>query len=291
MSTNESTEAPLPVVKNPGVYLAMPAYGGIIHAPFAGCMMKLTQIPNFIAQIEFLNGDSLVNRARNKLADYFLKGRPNMTADGQKVNVLYDWLMFIDTDLIFNPADALKLFEYAKAHGPNIYCGAYPLKTLKPRVVFNSMPGATVDADGMLEVREAGTGFMLIHREVFERMIAAFAEEIEYEADSGNLCKSREIQHDFFTVGVRKDPILGYRRFLSEDWYFCQRWREIGGKVLLHTRINCAHIGQFTYPAKPEEIIEVAETMKKAIADKQKRDAMAPVPALAVAGGPQDGED
>ena len=252
------------IVRDPRIYLALPAYGGLIHSEFSLSMLQTTQQPNLVAQIEFLNGDSLVSRARNKLAKMFFQGRAGVTADGKPARILYDWLCFIDTDLVF-PADALKrLYTYAVAHGPGIYAGAYPLKTLKPKVVMNAMPGAGIDSDGALEVREAGTGFMLIHRDVFAQMIEKFGDEIAYEADSGNLSKDRELEWDFFSVGVRRDPILGYKRFLSEDWYFCQRWREIGGKVVMLTTIQCHHIGTFKYPAQPRDIYEAADVYRTA---------------------------
>lgn len=257
----------IPTVRDQRIYLALPAYGGLIHSEFSLAVLQTTQQPNLIAQVEYLNGDSLVSRARNKLAKMFLEGRESVDNEGNRVRVLYDWLMFIDTDLVFPPDAVRRLFNYAVAHGPGVYCGAYPLKTLKPKVVFNPMPGAQIDSDGVLEVRESGTGFMLIHRSVFEQMREKFADEITYEADQGNISKSREIEWDFFSVGVRMDPILKYKRFLSEDWYFCQRWREIGGKVMLMTTIQCAHIGTFKYPAAPQDIYDAAEVYR--MAEKQ----------------------
>lgn len=268
METQQDSKAEerktVPTVRDERVYLGLPAYGGVIHAPFASCMMELICTDAGVAKIEFYNGDSLVCRARNKLAGWFHNGRPAKDAEGNEILVQYDWLLFIDTDLIFNPRQVANLIKYAKAHGPNIYCGAYPLKTIKPRVVFNAMPGCQRDADGVLEVREAGTGMMLIHRDVFTKLIEAFGDEITYEADSGSMSQARAIENDFFRVGVRFDPILKYKRYLSEDWYFCQLWREIGGKVLMHTTTQCGHIGSMTYPPNPKEILEAAEIYKKA---------------------------
>lgn len=262
-----TTTKPAPEIrKDPRIYVAMPAYGGIIHSPFSLSLLTLLQRPNSpVAQIEYLNGDSLVSRARNKLACFFVRGRENKDPDGTPVITHYDWLMFLDTDLIFNPDDVIRLYEKAVKRGPGIYAGAYPLKTIRPRVVFNPMPGAQPDADGLLKVREAGTGFMLIHRDVFTQMAEKFRDEIEYEADSGNLSTARQIEHDFFTVGVRKDPIFGYKRYLSEDWYFCQRWREMGGDVLMDVGISCQHIGQATYPLNMGEVLETAQIYQKTL--------------------------
>lgn len=260
-----ATKTELPKIRDPRIYCAMPSYGGLIHSPFALSLVKLIQMQDSpIAQVEFLNGDSLVSRARNKLARFFLQGKPAQDQTGAPVLAMYDWLLFIDTDLIFNENEVKRLYDYAVAHGPGVYCGAYPLKTLKPKVVFNPMPGAMIDAEGIIEVREAGTGMMLIHRDVFGIIAEKFSDEIRYEADSGNLSVSREIEHDFFRVGVRHDPILGYKRYLSEDWFFCQLWREAGGKVLMQTRLQCQHIGQLTYPAPMKDIMEAAQAYQAA---------------------------
>lgn len=263
---------PVPVlapgyVRHPGIYLAYPAYGGKIDSPFAICVMQLMQMPDLVAHIDVMNGDSLVSRARNKLSRNFLEGFPvKDQATGETVKVLCDWMLFIDTDLIFQASDVRKLYDIAVQRGPNIYCGTYPIKQLKPKIVFNQLEGAVPDADGIIEVRESGTGFMLIHRTVFEKMVEKFADQIRYEADAGNMSVARQIEHDFFTVGVAMDPVYKFKRYLSEDWYFCQRWREIGGKVLLHTMIQCQHIGQITYPVPPKDIAEVAKIHADALA-------------------------
>lgn len=36
-------------------------------------------------------------------------------------------------------------------------------------------------------------------------------------------------------------------RYLSEDYAFCRRWRDLGGKVFVDTQSKLAHHGTFTY--------------------------------------------
>jgi hypothetical protein len=64
-------------------------------------------------------------------------------------------------------------------------------------------------------------------------------------------------RHDFFSVGVYVDKVTGKRRFLSEDYYFCHRWRDMGGDVWLDTRIQGKHIGRMTFPV-PEHDLKIA---------------------------------
>lgn len=257
MKENEPEK--IDTVKHAGIYLAFPAYGGKIDAPFAVSIYGAMNIEGMIAHMDILNGDSLVSRARNKLCMNFLHGFMAKDTAGKTIRILCDWLLFIDTDLIFSPNDVRMLYELALKRGPNVYAGTYPIKQLRPKIVFNQMEGCRPDEEGVVEVRETGTGFMLIHRSVLEKMIEKFSDEIRYEADAGSRSVARSIEYDFFSVGVRVDPVYKYKRYLSEDWFFCQRWREIGGKVLLHTRIQCQHIGQIVYPVPTKDILEVAK--------------------------------
>ena len=262
---NKTTATPapeaVPVVRNPGICLSMPVYGKI-DVPFVRCLMALFGTSTTVQIPDFLIGDSLVNRARNNLADRFLAGFPGHDDQGNKILVKHDWQLWLDTDLEFQPADVEKLYQLGLKRGPGIYCGSYPIKQLKPKIVFNNIAGATPDAEGIVEVREAGTGFMLIHREVYEKMIEKFGEQIKFQVDMGDVPGEAPTKYDFYTVGVYDDKELKRRRFLSEDWFFCQRWRECGGKVFMHSRISCNHLGTYSFPGNPQEIIAAADFIK-----------------------------
>lgn len=260
--TDSAVKAALPVIRDPRIWLAMPVYGKI-DVPFVQCLMALMGGSTIVQIPDFLPGDSLVNRARNNLAKRFLAGLPGKDGAGNDVLIKHDWLLFLDTDLIFRPPDVDKLYQYALKKGVGVYCGTYPIKQLKPKVVFNNIGGQVPDSEGIVEVREAGTGFMLIHRNVFEQMQEKFKEEIEFSVDMGNPNLPQEVAWDFFSVGVRYDQDLKRKRFLSEDWYFCQRWRELGGKVLMHTKTSCNHIGVYNYPGNPQDVIDAADHYKK----------------------------
>jgi hypothetical protein len=260
METQNNTE--LPVIRDPRICLSMPVYGKI-DVPFVQCLMGMLSSSTTIQMWDFLPGDSLVNRARNNLAKRFLEGFPGQDGAGNKVTVKHDWMLFLDTDLVFKAEDVDRLYQLGLKKGPGVYCGAYPIKQLKPKVVFNNMPNCVPDADGIVEVREAGTGFMLIHRDVFEKMQRELKDEIEYDVDMGVPTEKPVVAWDFFEVGVYFDPLLKRKRFLSEDWFFCQRWRQLGGKVLMDTRISCNHIGVYSYPGNPNEVIEAGDFYKK----------------------------
>ena len=91
------------------------------------------------------------------------------------------------------------------------------------------------DADGFVEVAEAPTGFMCIKR--------ACVHADDGEISGAQLHPGRPAGHPeahlhwlFFDCMV--DPDSG--RYLSEDYAFCRRWSDIGGKVWvdLHCKLS-----------------------------------------------------
>jgi FkbM family methyltransferase len=201
------------------VFLALPVYGGY-HAHFVHCLIKLIQSPPVPMAIKPNAGDSLVSRSRNVLAAEFLKSDCTH-------------LLFLDTDLIFSGDQIKRLVE----HDLPIVAGLYPKKQRELAWVCNMLPDEQPDANGIQRIKYAGTGCLLIKREVFERMIDAHP-EIAYRPDNGEEGE----KWDFFSVGVHKG------RYLSEDWFFCQRALDLGYDVCADTRVILKHVGEAIYP-------------------------------------------
>lgn len=209
--------------------IAIPYYG---HTPasFGECLCRLVQSPPCHFALRHLIGDSLVCRARNSLSADFLESD---CTD----------LVFIDSDLIFFPQQLGRLLQ----HDADIVGGFYP-KKCEGEVGWvcngkNSQP----DENGLQEVRYMGTGFLRIRRRVFEKMIEAYGKDLQYEPDE----TGGRIEHDFWSVGIYNFPD-GTRRYLSEDWYFCQRWLDLGGKVYGDTGIMVRHVGTAVYPLQTQ---------------------------------------
>lgn len=204
---------------SPKVFVALPVYGGY-HAHFVHCLLKLIQSPPVPMVVKPNAGDSLVSRSRNVLAAEFLKSDCTH-------------LLFLDTDLIFSPEHVARLVS----HDLPIVAGLYPKKQRELAWVCNLLPGEQPDANGLQRIRYAGTGCLLVKREVFLRMIEAHP-EIAYQPDTGE----EGTKWDFFSVGVHKG------RYLSEDWYFCQRALDLGYNVVADTRVVLKHVGEMIYP-------------------------------------------
>lgn len=239
----------------PNIFIAIPTYGGT-PIEFAQCLMKLQADPPCDYSMIFMPGDSLVSRARNSLTSEFLKSDCTH-------------LLFIDSDLIFSSGQINRLID----HDEDLVAGFYPKKKEGAvEWVCNALVNAPLPC-GLQEVRYMGTGFMLVKRVVFERMIAAFGREMGYISDS-----TKHAEFDFWSVGGHASPddgnfaynpellaeVMAFglneadakhvlrKRYLSEDWFFCQRWLDLGGKIYGDTRVILRHIGMATYPLKSQ---------------------------------------
>lgn len=156
--------------------------------------------------------------------------------------------------------------------------------------VFNPAmePGETsktIQLDQPAEVLEAGTGFMMIRRGTFERYLKAYP-EIQYRPDhvrTEAFDGSREIGMYFQAEVYKYDPTKDYeemlrkiqnggtitpeeaslaikgtrdkiqassKRYLSEDYLFCQNVRKMGGKVWLCPWMHLQHAGTYVFAGK-----------------------------------------
>jgi len=49
---------------------------------------------------------------------------------------------------------------------------------------------------------------------------------------------------------------LPFRKLLSEDWSFAQRWTDMGGKIYADTSIALKHIGEYSYSLYDLEVVK-----------------------------------
>lgn len=93
----------------------------------------------------------------------------------------------------------------------------------------------TLDQEtGTAEVSHVGTAFMLISRSCAEKMRDAYP-ELEYDGGDGKVCWGLFLQ------------AIQARRYMPEDFSFCERWRRIGGKVYICPDVPLGHIGSHEF--------------------------------------------
>lgn len=243
-----------------GLFLAVPMYGGQCSGMFARSVADLSafcskhQIP---LQMYFLFNESLITRARNYCADEFMRG----TAEH---------MMFIDADIGFNAQDVIALMALQAKHEEyEIIGGPYPKKTIawekikhavdkgvaddNPSVlenfvgdyVFNPKGGqSTIKLDEPVEVLEIGTGFMMISRSALQKFTDSYPEYM-YRPDHArteSFDGSREIMQ-FFQAEI--DP--NNKRYLSEDYWFCQKAQAVGLRTWFCPWMKLQHVGTYIF--------------------------------------------
>ena len=248
-------------LKQHKLFVATPMYGGMNHGLYMkSCLDLQTTMMRYGIEIKFsfLFNESLITRARNYLVDEFLRTD-------------YTHMLFIDSDIHFNAQDVIALLALDK----DVIGGPYPKKSmnwgniahaarnhpdLEPKelenlvgeYVFNVVKGTSqFQVTEPLEVMEIGTGYMMIKRDVFNKMKDEYP-TIRYKPDhvgQANFDGSRYIHAYFDTIIDTKDSIVGggSDRYLSEDYMFCQLWRKMGGQIFLCPWMKTQHIGSYAF--------------------------------------------
>lgn len=243
-----------------GIFLATPMYGGQCAGMFAKSVADLSAFcasHNIPLQMYFLFNESLITRARNYCVDEFMRSQ-------------MQHLMFIDSDIGFAPQDVIALMALQTQNDEyDIIGGPYPKKCISwekikyavdkgvadedPSVldrfvgdfVFNPKGGAgSIRIDEPVEVLEIGTGFMMISRKALEKFTESYKElmyrpdHVRTEAFDG----TREIMQ-FFQAEI--DPAS--KRYLSEDYWFCQKSQAIGLKTWFCPWMKLQHVGTYIF--------------------------------------------
>lgn len=167
--------------------------------------------------------------------------------------------MFIDADIDFDPKSVVRLLQANR----DISVACYPKKVvmwdqakkaiaqgddrdmamLSSSLVINFGAERRSVEDGMIEILDGPTGFMMIKREAFQKMHEHYAKELDCVNDHQN--------RDFDTYCALFDCMIDpdTRRYLSEDYAFCRRWQQMGGKIYADIKTTLGHVGNLPFQA------------------------------------------
>jgi len=266
------------------LFIATPMYGGACGGQYCKSTADLAQLcTHYGIEVRFfyLFNESLITRARNYLVDEFMRSG-------------FTHLVFIDSDIGFDPNDVLALAAIADPESDkDIVCGPYPKKTIawekiKTAVdkgfadedpnklekyvgdyVFNPVQGQKeIRIDEPVEVLEGGTGFMCVQRKAFEKYQETYP-EYSYKPDhvrTKHFDGSREIMAYFDTV---IDP--DSKRYLSEDYMFCQWARKAGIKVWMCPWMQLSHQGMYIFSGSLPDLAAVGASATADVNQIKKR--------------------
>jgi hypothetical protein len=255
-------EIPVGLLRQKHIFIATPCYGGQIGEPYFRSMMRLAILCNKFDikyTISTLANESLITRGRNTLVSFFMENKDATH------------LFFIDADIEFNPEDLLRQVAYDKP----VVVGAYPKKAINWDSIISAARNPDLDenaqsieghssnyvvnfdflkdengnrtpqvqiVDNLVRLKDAGTGFMCIKKEVIQQMMDAHP-ELKYVNDINVDQKFEPFMYALFDTMI--DPES--RRYLSEDYMFCRLWQNMGGDVYLDPRTALNHVGHYTF--------------------------------------------
>lgn len=205
------------------ILFCTPCYGGMITAQhFQSCMNLKEELTRAGIAHDWLIGwnESLVTRARNEMTASFL------ATD-------HSHMMWLDADIEFEPEHVAAIWNMQA----DIGVGVYAMKKRDKQWFAAWKDGALVkdldQFDGPIEVDYAGTGFMMIKRDVINAL-AATSES--YEGPNGRVPA-------LYMTPIHNDG------FESEDYHFCRKAREAGFTIVMDPSVRLGHYGQYRYGA------------------------------------------
>lgn len=199
---------------------------------------------------------SLVTQGRNLCVSGFLENKDATH------------LLFIDSDIAFEPESVFTLLKKKK----EIISMVYPMKTLNMKKLLKKVQeGNVIDEvrahsaaltypvrltddhsevrinEGVIEADHMPTGFMLIERNVFNKLIKAYPEKkIKQKTIINGEFALRPHFWNFFDTHF--DPETN--TYLGEDFAFCLLWKKIGGKCFVYISDYITHVGEYQYTGR-----------------------------------------
>lgn len=286
------------------LFLATPMYGGMCAGMYTRSIADLAAVCSkyqIQLQLYFLFNESLITRARNYCVDEFMRSTATH-------------LMFIDADIGFNPQDVIALLGLQTDESEyDVIGGAYPKKCISWEKIKQAVDKGVADEDASVldkyvgdyvfnpksgvneiplnepvEVRELGTGFMMIRRKTFEEYQKKYPhawykpDHVRTEAFDG----TREIMAYFDCIidrGYGYENVMDIlnriaagedvpqkevqnllelesnasKRYLSEDYMFCYNVEKMGLKTWLCPWMSLQHCGSYVFGGSLADLASV----------------------------------
>ena len=233
------------------VMIATPMYGGLCHGSFMKSMMVLfdvLRVNGHMVDFIDISNESLIHRARNALTELFLRRN-------------FDYLLFIDADEGFDAQGILRMIN----ENVDIIAAPVPMKGINWERVkqvtrmgiedvenhtaiwnFNGLSDEakaiiSTTREQIVEINNAGTGLILIKKDVFEQMKPYVKSYRNNQPSLGTLSLNDGI-YNFWDLSIDESGQL-----LSEDYHFCKLWRKLGGKIYLAPYVKVTHAGTYWF--------------------------------------------
>lgn len=141
-----------------------------------------------------------------------------------------EYLLMLDSDMVFAPDDVLRLIAAADLDRAPVVGGCYfGIGTGRSRVP-EFQPTGEPAVGQLLPVKVIGAGLLLVHRSVLERLLHLHGPPLPCFAET----------------------VTDEGRVLSHDWVFCHRVRhDLGLPLYVHQGVQLGHVKRLTVGCEP----------------------------------------
>lgn len=230
--------------------IGTPCYGRQVTDLYAASLLKLQlacQQRNVRLLVHMLGSEALITRARQNVVAHFL------------ANEAATHLLFVDADIGFEPEQVFRLLDF----GAEAAAAIYPIKRIDWRKVaaaanakLKNLPSSSLSylidfedparietRNGFAKVRYAGTGFLMLRRQMLLSMIERYPElRYAHEHRPNDTLDGSPWRYALFNCFVDETGT-----YLSEDFSFCRRWTDMGGEIWIDLQSRLTHVGALSF--------------------------------------------
>jgi len=233
-------------IKKPSLYIAMPCYD----------MVKINTMISMVKLVAQLTTAGIKKEVNTMKSPYIAYARNILTA--RFIQSDYDYLLFVDSDVEFEPECPLRMLVAQK----DIVCTPYRIKTNDPSVTkytttVKDTQNVTILPGGLIEILQGPAGMMMIHRRVFLKLILA-RPDLEIKTDKHKDLFPKDLKIFSFWDCTFKDGI-----WTGDDIAFCNLARSVGFKLHANIESPLTHHGSYGYRGRYGEGFKIKEDNEK----------------------------
>jgi hypothetical protein len=234
----------------PFLVIGTPCYGRQVTDLYAASLLKLQlacQPRNVRLMVHMLGSEALITRARQNVVAHFL------------ANEAATHLLFVDADIGFEPEQVFRLMDF----NADVTAAIYPIKRIDWKKIAAAAEAkldnlqssslsyllqfenaSRIETRGdFAKVQYAGTGFLMLRRQMLLAMIEHYPElRYAHEHRPNDTLDGSPWRYALFNCFVDETG-----NYLSEDFSFCRRWTAIGGEIWIDLQSRLTHVGTVNF--------------------------------------------
>ena len=221
----------------PSVMIAMPCYDSVKVSTMVAVIKVIQQLAKSGVAVGINTIKSpLIHQARNYLTSVFL-------------NSDFTHLLFLDSDVDFEPEAVVRMLVAKK----DVICTPYRVKSMevdKKMYTVELKKDARMEPGEIIEITAGPTGIMLIHRDVFKKIIEKFPDLKIKNPVFPEAGPDHKYYYNFFDFTFEDGYSAG------EDVSFCKLVQKLGFKIYANTASFTKHHGSYAWGGRFKDALE-----------------------------------